>query len=157
MVSWQVICIQVQPGDPNTPSHVPSSFSLLLPITKGKISCFVFFCVCRLILPPLGSGLLWGKFSKRSPSAVHLKVQRHKKKAGPSQSTPTIPYQPEVRRLRLLRLSGHTIPSSPDYSDGPLIGLPASCLPECHQINILKRPVMQHILSQSFGITAQAT
>lgn len=92
MVSWHVICIQLQPGGPNA----PFSFSLLLRITKGKISCFVFFCLCLLFLPSLGSGLLWEKFSKRSPSAVHLKVQRLKKNGGPSQSTLILPYQPEV-------------------------------------------------------------
>lgn len=96
IILGQVICIQVQPGDPNASSPSPSSSSLLWPITKGTISCFVFFCLCLLILPPLRSGLLWGKFSKRSPSAIHLKVQRLKKKAGPSQSPPILPYQPEV-------------------------------------------------------------
>lgn len=96
VVSRQMICIQVQSGDPSTASPAPSSFFLLSAITKGKISCFVFFCLCLLILPPLESGLLWGKSNKRSPSAIHLKFQRCRKKAGPSQSTPIIPHQPEV-------------------------------------------------------------
>lgn len=54
LVPEQMICIQVPSADPNTISPSLSSF----PHSKGKISCFVYFLLCLLILPPLESGLL---------------------------------------------------------------------------------------------------